>query len=336
MDAILRSFFESQHLIILLLIIIGSFFTLSKGADILVDQAVSLSIRWGIPKMVIGATIVSLGTTLPEATVSVLAAVNGNPDMALGNAIGSIICDTGLIIGIAALIGNLPVDKKTIDRQGWVQIASGILLAVVALPFYQSGIGGYIPQWVGFIFLLLLAAYLFIMMKWSMNSGVDEGALLQEEKAPLVLQLVKLVIGVALVIFSSKVLIGSVEVTAVRIGIPQAIIAATLVAFGTSLPELMTAITSVRKGHGELAIGNIIGADILNVLFVVGASASATGGGLRVPTHFYFIQIPTMILVLLLFRYFSKNAKDVINKKEGALLLLFYGIYLVLNFTVKF
>lgn len=336
MDAILRSFFESQHLIILLLIIIGSFFTLSKGADILVDQAVSLSIRWGIPKMVIGATIVSLGTTLPEATVSVLAAVNGNPDMALGNAIGSIICDTGLIIGIAALIGNLPVDKKTIDRQGWVQIASGILLAVVALPFYQSGIGGYIPQWVGFIFLLLLAAYLFIMMKWSMNSGVDEGALLQEEKSPLVLQLVKLVIGVALVIFSSKVLIGSVEVTAVRIGIPQAIIAATLVAFGTSLPELMTAITSVRKGHGELAIGNIIGADILNVLFVVGASASATGGGLRVPTHFYFIQIPTMILVLLLFRYFSKNAKDVINKKEGALLLLFYGIYLVLNFTVKF
>lgn len=336
MDAILKSFFESQHLIILLFIIIGSFFTLSKGADILVDQAVSLSIRWGIPKMVIGATIVSLGTTLPEATVSVLAAVNGNPDMALGNAIGSIICDTGLIIGIAALIGNLPVDKKTIDRQGWVQIASGILLAVVALPFYKSGIGGYIPQWVGFIFLLLLAAYLFIMMRWSMNSGVDEGALLQEEKSPLVLQLVKLVIGVALVIFSSKVLIGSVEVTAVRIGIPQAIIAATLVAFGTSLPELMTAITSVRKGHGELAIGNIIGADILNVLFVVGASASATGGGLRVPTHFYFIQIPTMILVLLLFRYFSKNAKDVINKKEGALLLLFYGIYLVLNFTVKF
>lgn len=335
MDAILHIFFESQSLFILLLIIAASFFILSKGADILVDQAVSLSIRWGIPKMVIGATIVSLGTTLPEATVSVLAAINGNPDMALGNAIGSIICDTGLIIGIAALIGTLPVDKKTIDRQGWIQIAAAVLLSVIALPFYRPGIGGHLPQWVGFLFLLLLAIYLYTMMKWSMTSGVDEGALLDEKKSPVILQLLKLVLGIAMVIFSSKILIGSVEVTALRLGVPQSIIAATLVAFGTSLPELMTAITSVRKGHGELAIGNIIGADILNVLFVVGASAAATKGGLLVPSHFYYVQIPTMLIILILFRIFSKNAKYVITKKEGAALLLFYGIYLILNFTVK-
>lgn len=339
MDATLHTFFQSQSLLILLLIILASFYTLSKGADLLVDQAVSLSIRWGIPKMIIGATIVSLGTTLPEATVSVLAALNGNPDLALGNAIGSIICDTGLIIGISALIGNLPVDKKTINRQGWVQIAAGVLLAVIALPFYRPGQGGHIPQWVGFIFLVLLGLYLFTMMKWSMNSGVDEGALLDEEKSPLYLQILKLVVGIVFVIFSSKVLIGSVEVTATRIGIPQAIIAATLVAFGTSLPELMTAISSVRKGHGELAIGNIIGADILNVLFVVGASASATSQGLIVPSHFYFIQIPTMLVILVLFRYFCKNSRhhqDLITKGEGALLLFFYSLYLVLNFTVKF
>ena len=201
MDAMLHSFFESQSLFILLLIIAASFFILSKGADILVDQAVSLSIRWGIPKMVIGATIVSLGTTLPEATVSVLAAINGNPDMALGNAIGSIICDTGLIIGIAALIGTLPVDKKTIDRQGWIQIAAAMLLSVIALPFYRPGIGGHLPQWVGFLFLFLLAVYLYTMMKWSMTSGVDEGALLDEKKSPLILQLLKLVLGIAMVIF---------------------------------------------------------------------------------------------------------------------------------------
>ena len=335
MDAILHSFFESQSLIVLLLIIAASFFVLSKGADILVDQAVSLSIRWGIPKMIIGATIVSLGTTLPEATVSVLAAINGNPDMALGNAIGSIICDTGLIIGIAALIGSLPVDKKTIDRQGWIQIASALLLSLIALPFYKSGVGGHLPQWVGFLFLLLLAVYLYTMMKWSMTSGVDEGALLDEKKSSVFVQLLTLVLGITMVILSSKILIGSVEVTALRLGVPQSIIAATLVAFGTSLPELMTAITSVRKGHGELAVGNIIGADILNVLFVVGAAAAATKGGLVVPIHFYYVQIPTMLIVLTLFRFFSKNAKDVISKKEGAALLLFYTIYLILNFTVK-
>ena len=335
MDAILHSFFESQSLIVLLLIIAASFFVLSKGADILVDQAVSLSIRWGIPKMIIGATIVSLGTTLPEATVSVLAAINGNPDMALGNAIGSIICDTGLIIGIAALIGSLPVDKKTIDRQGWIQIAAALLLSLIALPFYKSGVGGHLPQWVGFLFLLLLAVYLYTMMKWSMTSGVDEGALLDEKKSSVLIQLLTLVLGITMVILSSKILIGSVEVTALRLGVPQSIIAATLVAFGTSLPELMTAITSVRKGHGELAVGNIIGADILNVLFVVGATAAATKGGLVVPIHFYYVQIPTMLIVLTLFRFFSKNAKDVISKKEGAALLLFYTIYLILNFTVK-
>ena len=335
MDAILHSFFESQSLIVLLLIIAASFFVLSKGADILVDQAVSLSIRWGIPKMIIGATIVSLGTTLPEATVSVLAAINGNPDMALGNAIGSIICDTGLIIGIAALIGSLPVDKKTIDRQGWIQIAAALLLSLIALPFYKSGVGGHLPQWVGFLFLLLLAVYLYTMMKWSMTSGVDEGALLDEKKSSVFVQLLTLVLGITMVILSSKILIGSVEVTALRLGVPQSIIAATLVAFGTSLPELMTAITSVRKGHGELAVGNIIGADILNVLFVVGAAAAATKGGLVVPIHFYYVQIPTMLIVLTLFRFFSKNAKDVISKKEGAALLLFYTIYLILNFTVK-
>lgn len=335
MDAILHSFFESQSLIVLLLIIAASFFVLSKGADILVDQAVSLSIRWGIPKMIIGATIVSLGTTLPEATVSVLAAINGNPDMALGNAIGSIICDTGLIIGIAALIGSLPVDKKTIDRQGWIQIAAALLLSLIALPFYKSGVGGHLPQWVGFLFLLLLAVYLYTMMKWSMTSGVDEGALLDEKKSSVLIHLLTLVLGITMVILSSKILIGSVEVTALRLGVPQSIIAATLVAFGTSLPELMTAITSVRKGHGELAVGNIIGADILNVLFVVGAAAAATKGGLVVPIHFYYVQIPTMLIVLTLFRFFSKNAKDVISKKEGAALLLFYTIYLILNFTVK-
>jgi cation:H+ antiporter len=128
-------------------------------------------------------------------------------------------------------------------------------------------------------------------------------------------------------------LIPAVEITAIRVGIPQAIIAATLVAFGTSLPELVTAITAVRKGHGELAIGNIIGADILNVLFVVGSSAAVTAGGLHVPSSFFKLQIPTMLLVLIIFRLFSVNKKMVINKKEGLLLFSFYVIYLILNFT---
>ena len=152
-------------------------FTLAKGADLLVDEAVSLSIHWGIPKMVVGATIVSLGTTLPEATISVLAAVNGNPDLALGNAIGSIIADTGLILGLAAMIGPLAVDPKTINRQGRLQVLAVFLLAAVSLPFFSAGrTHGTIYQWMGIVFLVLLVGYIYLSMRWAVTSGVDEGA----------------------------------------------------------------------------------------------------------------------------------------------------------------
>src|SRR5690554_4265245 len=214
---------------LILLVVIGiSLFLLGKGADILVSEAVSLSLRWGVPKMIVGATIVSLGTTLPEASVSVLAAIKGNPDLALGNAIGSIIADTGLIIGLAALIGHLPVAKSVVNRQGKIQLYSGILLAVLALPFIS---GGRINQYTGWIFIFLLIIYLYSSIKWARKSSVDTGTALPEtvnqekdctvekkaaEKDTALVQLLKLAAGITLVIVSSKVLIPTVEVTAGR------------------------------------------------------------------------------------------------------------------------
>ncbi len=312
-------------------VIVVMLYTLSKGADIFVDEAVSLSVHFGIPKIIIGATIVSLGTTLPEASVSVMAAINGNPDLALGNAIGSIIVDTGLIIGLASLLGKLPVDQNTIKRQGLVQWLSVILLAVVALPIFSSNGVGNIHQWMGWLFLALLVAYIYISIKWSKkdHASTDD---IEEQKSPLALQLFKLGLGVGIVIASSKILIPAVEIGAHRVGIPQSIIAATLVAFGTSLPELVTAVTAVRKGHGELAIGNIVGADILNVLFVVGSAAAVTKGGLLVPPGFFKLQIPTMLLIVTAFRFFAKGNDHQINKKEGIFLIVIYLIYLTLNY----
>ncbi len=384
MEALIHGYLVSFPTLILVMVIAAMLYTLSKGADILVDEAVSLSLHLGIPKMIIGATIVSLGTTLPEASVSVLAAINGNPDLALGNAIGSIIADTGLIIGIAAIIGSLPVDPIIVKRQGKIQLWSGILLAVVSLPFFSFG-NGNISQWMGWIFICFLIIYIYTSIKWTRKISTDEIAvssisdevisidendldedkineysssklhksektdtlksdktieqktaeetILVEEKSPLVIQILKLIAGITLVIGSSKVLIPAVDITAVRVGIPQSIIAATLVAFGTSLPELITAVTAVRKGHGELAIGNIVGADILNVLFVIGTAASVTTGGLNVPTNFYKLQIPAMLIILITFRLFSRGESEEITTKEGLILLSIYLIYLVLNFT---
>lgn len=333
MDILIHRFLINLPTVAILAVVAFTLFTLSKGADILVDEAVSLSVHWGVPKLIIGATIVSLGTTLPEATVSVLAAINGNPDLALGNAVGSIIADTGLIIGIAAIIGILPIDKNTIDRQGRIQFLAGILLVIVSLPIFSKNHGGTIHQWMGWVFLILLIFYIYISIRWSRSLASSPSEVFKEDEKPIYHQLANLLIGIILVIFSSKVLIPSVEITAIRAGIPQSVIAATLVAFGTSLPELITAVTAVKKGHGELAIGNIIGADILNVLFVVGSAAAVTKEGLRVPPDFYKLQFPAMMVILTAFRLFAKNKKDTITTKEGIFLAGIYVLYIILNYT---
>jgi cation:H+ antiporter len=316
---------------VLFAIVIVMFFTLSKGADILVEEAVTLSIRWRVSKIIIGATVVSLGTTLPEASVSVLAAINGNPDLALGNAVGSIICDTGLILGIAAMMSPLPLNKKVINKQGTIQFLSGLLLVMATLPFSDLArigtVDGHLNQLWGFAFIGLLVLYILRTIKWGKSAVGDIVEEIELDDSSNIIVVLKVLMGIAIVILSSKLLIPSVEIMAVRVGIPQSIIAATLVAFGTSLPELVTSITAVRRGHGELAIGNVIGADILNVLFVVGVASSVTPSGLAVPIYFYKLQFPVMIGVLGVFKLFTIFSKKEISRVQGGILFTIYLAY---------
>ncbi len=326
----------------LFIIILFTLATLSKGADMLVDEAVTLSVRWGIPKVVIGATIVSLGTTLPEATVSVAAAMGGNPDIAVGNAIGSVICDSSLIIGIASMIRPLPVHRSTTDRQSWLQLGAGLLLVLVALPWSHLSelfyIEGRIPQWIGMVFLVLLLIYLYLTFKRAKSGTLDsvdiDHEASEQDKAAMPYVIMKLAIGLGLIIVSSKVLLPTIEETARRVGIPQSIIAATLVAFGTSLPELITAIQASRKGHGELAVGNVIGADILNILFVIGAAAAVTPEGLVVPPYFFWFHIPFMLLILIVFKLFLTLGRPLIGRREGGVMFLLYIAYTVLGYIL--
>ncbi|MDC7228240.1 MAG: calcium/sodium antiporter [Spirochaetales bacterium] len=328
MEEIIVSLVEGLPIVVLFVIIFAVLYTLGKGADLLVDEAVTLSMKWGIPKVLIGATVVSLGTTLPEASVSVMAAVRGNPDLALGNAVGSIICDTGLIVGIAALISPLALNKKLVNRQGWLQFGSGVLLVLFSILA-----GASIPQYAGFTFVILLVCYMIITVRWSKDSDeLPSEELDHADQGPMIVVLLKLIIGITLIIVSSKILIPTVEITAIRIGIPESIIAATLVAFGTSLPELVTAISAARRGHGDLAIGNIIGADILNVLFVVGAAASVTPQGLPIPPYFFGLQFPVMIGILLTFRLITLFAKTEVKRWHGLLLLSMYIGYTVFSY----
>jgi len=343
MESALETFFQNQSGFFLFVEIAAILAILAKAADWLVGEAVVLSERSGLPKVIIGATVVSLGTTAPEAAVSVLAALQGKPGLALGNAVGSIICDTGLILGIACLINPLKLPRQIVNRQGWLQFGAGVLLVTMCWPWAKGGNpfeqGGNLPRMVGVAFLVLLAGYLWLSMRWarSMANGGAASELEPFEKdaaAPMAVVVVKLLFAIALVVGSSRVLIPAITEAALRLNVPPGIVAATLVAFGTSLPELVTAVTASLKGHGDLAVGNVIGADILNVLFVAGAASAVTRGGLDAPPSFFWLQFPAMLMILVTFRIGAYLSGDTMKRGFGLLLLFLYAVYLVLNFTV--
>ena len=337
MEALIQSIIQPIPLWGLFIIIAIFLYTLAKGADILVVEAVTLSIRWGVPPLLIGATIVSLGTTLPETAVSVAAALGGRPGLALGNAVGSIICDTGLILGIAALMRPIPLDKKIVNRQGWIQLGSGFMLVGMCLPWSSLGSafteGGRLPQWGGWLFVFLLVVYIWKSIDWARKGEAPEQEEAHADAAGMPTVVIKLVLGMALVIISSKILIPTVEETAFRLHVPEAIIAATLVAFGTSLPELVTVVTSVRRGHGGLALGNVIGADILNVLFVAGTAAAVTPGGLYADPKFFQLLFPAMLFVLIVFRLSVLFSGTHMRRWTGFVLVGAYILVTLLSYT---
>ncbi len=339
MEESLQQFFAKQSPWALAAEIVAILTVLGKSADWLVSEAVVLSERSGMPKVIVGATIVSLGTTAPEVAVSVLAALRGDPDIALGNAVGSIICDTGLILGIACLINPLRLPREIVNRQGWLQFGSGCLLVAACWPWGTGDnpfrTGGNLPQMAGVTFIVLLAGYLWLSVRWAKSSRqtVDLEEYEVDKRAPMALVVAKLLLAIFIVVCASGVLIPAIKEAAQRMGVPGAIVAATLVAFGTSLPELVTAVTAAFRKHGDLAVGNIIGADILNVLFVAGPSAAVTQGGLTAAPSFFQVLFPGMLLVLLVFRVGVFFSKDEMKRSFGVVLILVYVAVMVLCYT---
>lgn len=331
----MSKFLENSNIIILLIVLVVSLIILSKSADILVDNAVKLSKIMGMPEIIIGATIVSLGTTLPELSASVTSALQGNGSFALGNAVGSIITNTSLIIGIGALYGKIPVDKKSSQKLSLLVFAV-LLLILPTLPYKISGEEGRIPQWMGITFLVLIPIYIFFLFKQEKKNNIqnkdEEVKSTEVSKSSILLIIGKIFIAALFIALSALSLVSSSEVLAVRVGIPDVVIASTLVALGTNVPELSTCIAAVKRNHGGLAIGNIMGANILNILMVIGASVSLTLGGIGVSSEFYNIHFIALIAIIAIFGYFAYNTKiDEISKREGIILILLYVVYLGAN-----
>ncbi|HPQ81756.1 MAG TPA: calcium/sodium antiporter, partial [bacterium] len=333
----LRLFMSGFSTWVLLAIIASCVALLTKGADVMIDGAVALARRTGLPKIVIGATIISLGTTTPEAVVSVMAAVMGNPGLALGNGVGSIIADTGLIFGLTCILTAVPVNRYILNRTGWVQVGSATLLVALAvLSMAISPEGPQISRWMGFLLLALLAWYLFATYRWARCGGSRAMESEVHDPSPhegLARSLAMTLGGLAVVVVGARLMVPCAVEVAFRFRVPEDVIAATLVALGTSLPELVTAIAAVRKGHPEITVGNIVGADVLNCLFVIGAAASARP--LDVPANFFTFHFPAMLVILFSFRLFIHTSHGKFRRRHGVWLLGLYLAYVAVTYALN-
>ncbi|MFC1885952.1 calcium/sodium antiporter [Thermodesulfobacteriota bacterium] len=300
---------------------------ITKAADYFVEAAVNISVATHIPKILIGGTIVSIATTAPEFCVSFIATIQGKSDVAIGNSIGSCVINIGLIAGTCVLIRPVLVDKKRILQQGAFMIAAGILVYVLSL-------GGVLTRLDGAVLLVGLIAYLYYCTKTARQDMKDtkhaEGTTAAEHEINLGKQFLLFIIGTIGIIIGSALLVGNVTPIAKFFGVPDLIIALTLVALGTSLPEYVVSLTATVKRHGDLGVGNIIGADILDIFWVLGGCSLYSP--LTVTRQTMVLDYPFMLLLMLflaVFRYTSNR----IERWEGASLFGILVVYLTLMFS---
>lgn len=313
-----------------LVLLFAGLFLIIKGGDLFVAAAVRLAEFLKMPRVVIGSTLVSLATTSPELTVSIMAGVKGEPGLALGNAVGSCICNIGLILGVTAAIKHVDVHPRALRTPLTAMFGFGALVFLMTLDLELVG-------WQGIV-LLAGGVFYFTWDFWQhwrdrKPADVREAGAIEKELAAARWRwfltgpgtTVQFAGGALIVVCGSHLLVEGASGAAVRLGIPSMIIGLTLVAVGTSLPELITAITSSRKSVSDLAVGNVLGANIANLTFIVGTAAVIHRVTLDRLTQVF--NFPAMLGIMLLLLWMLLTDRRV-TRREGAILLVTYGIYI--------
>ncbi|MBR5570682.1 MAG: calcium/sodium antiporter [Oscillospiraceae bacterium] len=307
---------------------------LIKGGDWFVDSAVGIAKRFKVPEIIIGATVVSIGTTLPEVMVSVTAAVNSNGAIAYGNAIGSIICNTALIAALTIAIRPAPIDRKSVATPVLFFFGSAAIYLVAAYVF------GRFDRWLGIVMLLVFGAYMTMTIYKGFKNPVQHEEEEEEgEQGSLMKDLIVLIVSAALIAVGADMLEGSSVSLSLMAGIPTEVVGVTVVALCTSLPELVTAVTALMKGHGALSLGNIIGANIFNLVLVSGAAVTISpfeipeGSKLFGYNTSQLFEIPVMVGVMALMTL-PALAKGKLRRWQGASLLTVYGLFVALQVLI--
>lgn len=309
---------------------------LIKGGDWFVDSATGIAKRFRVPEIIIGATVVSIGTTLPEVMVSATAALNQNGAIAYGNAIGSIICNTALISALTIAIRPAPVNRKAIVMPVIFFFVSAAIYLIAAYGF------GTFDRWLGIVMLLVFAVYMTLTIRQGFKNPVatDEHSEEDDEaQGSLLKDIIVLIVSAALIAVGADMLEGSSVSLATMAGIPTEVVGVTIVALCTSLPELVTAITALAKGHGALSLGNIIGANIFNLVLVSGVAVTISpfavpeGSTIFGQNTSLVMEIPVMLGVMALMTLPAVFKKK-LYRWQGFTLLGIYVTFVVLQVLI--
>ncbi len=302
-----------------LFLVIG-FVMLMKGADWFVDGASKIADKFGIPHLVIGLTIVAFGTSAPEAAVSISAALKGSVDLAISNVLGSNIMNVLLILGLASIIYPLAVKPSSIKID--IPFVFGISLLMLILGAMDGNIG----RVDGIIFWILLLIYIVYMIKMAMKGQGEVEEVEEAGENDTVLKLLALIIiGGVLIVWGSNVTVDAATAIAQKFGMSERMIGLTIVAFGTSLPELVTSCVAASKKETDIAVGNIVGSNLFNILFVLGTTAVITP--VAYVDAFLFDNIVAVLVMAVLWLFVFKNKK--LNRTGGILMVVMYAAYFV-------
>lgn len=313
----------------ILLLILG-FILLIKGADIFVDGASSTAQNFKISKMLIGLTIVAFGTSAPEFAVSMQALASGSTDMVLGNVIGSCITNSLLILGVAAVIHPVKVRTNTIKKELPLCLLFSTALVVLFLDIrLANGVVNQITRSDGIIILLFFSIFLYYLI--SLTKQKKETNEEEKPKFKLGKSLLFVAIGLAGIIFGSNLVVENASNIAVHLGLSERLISLTIIAFGTSLPELVTTLVSAKKKEHDLLIGNIIGSNIFDICVVLGIPVVIYGT--IAPSSFQPIDLVMLVLSSFMLFIFAETKKT-ITRTQGVIMLLAFAIYYVLVFVI--
>ena len=303
------------------LLIIG-FIVLIKGADIFVDGASSVAGNFKVSKMLIGLTIVAFGTSAPEFAVSVKSLISGSGDMVLGNVIGSNILNILLILGVSSMFHSLKVKDNTVKKELPITLLmTAIFIVLLSDKLFDKGFNNTFTRSDGIVIILFFLVFVYYLIKMARNK-IDKS---QDEKYMSMKKAILFtILGIAGIIIGSNLVVENASAIARTMGISESMVALTIVALGTSLPELVTSITATRKGEYDIAIGNVVGSNIFNIGMVIGAPIALFGGIQQFSIN--YIDLITMIVSAFLLFIFSYNDRK-ISKFEGSIFLIMFIVY---------